>query len=680
MPQATVTPKAPPVANIDSDDGPIPEENALVPFDDGSKAACKAQSNAMRLVINYADPDVAAGVSVFGIGLLVMPFLARLNSVPLGANLEARDDMFSYDVHAKRNSKKLMCPFNRTELKRRLGPLDVAFMSREISMSGEAVKEHVTSCAMDAISAESEQLELWREGVNGHLTLFQKRAALAFLGLPPETDDELEIHKKYKKLALELHPDKGGDHAKFKELQQMKARLMEPRAGDDDSDDAGGGDLDEDGNIETETESENGAQKTGKRKKKRKKKKEPGLEDEEEGGAAKKQRKEMHDSMVRCWESSRNSRAEMGESPEAPDPQTAMNMLRMFIDRFVASEIEPFKVMENTVAEAKLQKFVKQGAEIIAVAAAVDMESALSTLALHFNCRLLSRNCNEVLKSKCAVLLEAAAWVPVQVGDFLNDFAEARAQEMVERAREADARRQAEADAADNQNAQDRSGPTPKRRIRMKVKATTAVSPPAGGPTPISAPTAQAAAGNQQSGPATASVNRACGPKKNHPAVAESAPARPSGPAHSRSPASSVSAGLTTSTTPENDHAAAAPTTMPASSKLVRIKSGTRPTKLVKAASVATSQNKSMGEQISDTVEADTVGLSATSGNDAAKAMEASKEEKMLRRTERWLERLAERDQKRHEKEKLLEAARMEQWAKKWCSRTKVEVQPRGGA
>ena len=61
-----------------------------------------------------------------------------------------------------------------------------------------------------------------------------------------------------------------------------------------------------------------------------------------------------------------------------------------------------------------------------AVAAAVDMESALSTLALHFNCRLLSRNCNEVLKSKCAVLLEAAAWVPVQTGTVPVDVDGAR--------------------------------------------------------------------------------------------------------------------------------------------------------------------------------------------------------------------------------------------------------------
>jgi len=122
---------------------------------------------------------------------------------------------------------------------------------------------------------------------------------------------------------------------------------------------------------------------------------------------------------------------------------------------------------------------------------------------------------------------------------------------------------------------------------------------------------------------------------------------------------------------------------MPGATHLVCIKSGVRPTKPVKGSAA----------QVSDTVEADTVGLDATgkadkeavattaaADNTPAEDMDASKEEKMLRRTERWLERLAERDQKQREKEKLREEARMEQWARKWCSRTKVEVQPRGGA
>lgn len=34
-----------------------------------------------------------------------------------------------------------------------------------------------------------------------------------------------DINAVYKKMALELHPDKGGDPEKFQELQEMKAAL-----------------------------------------------------------------------------------------------------------------------------------------------------------------------------------------------------------------------------------------------------------------------------------------------------------------------------------------------------------------------------------------------------------------------------------------------------------------------
>merc|ERR1712187_506912 len=67
-------------------------------------------------------------------------------------------------------------------------------------------------------------IQKWRDSVNGHLKVLQKRSALAFLGLPPEATEN-DINKMYKKMALELHPDKGGDPETFQELQEMKERL-----------------------------------------------------------------------------------------------------------------------------------------------------------------------------------------------------------------------------------------------------------------------------------------------------------------------------------------------------------------------------------------------------------------------------------------------------------------------
>merc|ERR1711933_323320 len=84
--------------------------------------------------------------------------------------------------------------------------------------------------------------------VNVHMKSLQKRSALAFLGLPPGASDA-DINKMYKKMALELHPDKGGDPEKFQELQEMKDRLNEP---DEDKKD------DEDEEVRKQKEKEKG--------------------------------------------------------------------------------------------------------------------------------------------------------------------------------------------------------------------------------------------------------------------------------------------------------------------------------------------------------------------------------------------------------------------------------------
>merc|ERR1712190_701277 len=81
-------------------------------------------------------------------------------------------------------------------------------------------------CESDVTDSEVTKIQKWRDSVNGNLKSLQKRSALAFLGLPPDSSEN-DINKQYKKMALELHPDKGGDPEKFQELQEMKERLNE---------------------------------------------------------------------------------------------------------------------------------------------------------------------------------------------------------------------------------------------------------------------------------------------------------------------------------------------------------------------------------------------------------------------------------------------------------------------
>merc|ERR1712190_331910 len=58
----------------------------------------------------------------------------------------------------------------------------------------------------------------------GAVKQLRRRSALAFMGLMPNASSE-EEHQKYKRMALEMHPDKGGDAERFQQLQDMKERL-----------------------------------------------------------------------------------------------------------------------------------------------------------------------------------------------------------------------------------------------------------------------------------------------------------------------------------------------------------------------------------------------------------------------------------------------------------------------
>merc|ERR1712060_888703 len=168
---------------------------------------------------NYADPVFAAGTAVFGMGLLVLPLLGRINSLD-------KEHTFSYDQHSETNRKQPMRLFTESELKNRLGLLDAEYIAKEMATSTDELDDYMSSCDMEVTDDEVSKMQKWRDGVNANLKGLQKRSALAFLGLPPEASDN-DINKMYKKLALELHPDKGGDPEKFQELQEMKERLNE---------------------------------------------------------------------------------------------------------------------------------------------------------------------------------------------------------------------------------------------------------------------------------------------------------------------------------------------------------------------------------------------------------------------------------------------------------------------
>mmetsp|Transcript_70741 Transcript_70741/g.156082 ORF Transcript_70741/g.156082 Transcript_70741/m.156082 type:complete len:575 (+) Transcript_70741:60-1784(+) len=369
----------------------------LMVFDDGSMTADKAQSSAMSLVINYAEPSLAAGTAVLGLGLVVLPLLSKLNKLK-------SEEMFQYKSHGETNPKQPLRLFTESELRQRMGSLDADSVAKEIVMSTEELDEHMEACSMDETDDEVGRIQKWRDSVNANLRSLQKRSALAFLGLPPDSSMN-DINAVYKKMALELHPDKGGDPEKFQELQEMKERLTEIEK--------------EEGDGEKKDTVDDPEEEEAKKQKEK--------EEEEEKNRlppnerVKKLRMDVHDNTVRLWEKAKKSRDEIsGEKALKANAQPALNILRLFVERFVANEIKTLRHDDTRGAEAKLRKFLKQGAEILCVSALADVQATLSTLAMHFNYRLIARSGSPEIKSKCAALLEAVGEVPQTVESFLQ--------------------------------------------------------------------------------------------------------------------------------------------------------------------------------------------------------------------------------------------------------------------
>mmetsp|Transcript_28316 Transcript_28316/g.81260 ORF Transcript_28316/g.81260 Transcript_28316/m.81260 type:complete len:595 (-) Transcript_28316:64-1848(-) len=422
----------------------------LMPFDDGSMTADKAQSSAMNLVINYAEPFMAAGTAVFGLGLIVLPLLARLNTLD-------EDSTFKYARHGETNPKQPMRLFTESEMRQRLGLLDAESVAEEITMTTNELDDHMEGCEMDATDDEVSKMQKWRDSANAHLKGLQKRSALAFLGLPPEATDN-DINKMYKKMALELHPDKGGDPEKFQELQEMKERLNEAEK--------------EDGEKKKDDEDPEDEE--------AKKAKEKEKEEEEEGPKLppneriKKLRMDVHDNCVRLWERAKKSRDEItGDKSIRCNSQPAMNILRMFVDRFVNNEIKTLRHDDTKGAEAKFRKFVKQGAEIIAVAAMQDVQGTLSTVAMHFNYRLVARSGSADIKSRCTALLEAISEVPTQSEAFIKRVEDslATAKDREKARKEAKAKEQAEREARGDLGGEQGSAGAPKAAGPAKAGA-----------------------------------------------------------------------------------------------------------------------------------------------------------------------------------------------------------------
>lgn len=134
-------------------------------------------------------------------------------------------------------------------------PLIVHLLARntektfDTEMDPECLLRELTSAEADIRASpdtakEVLSLQDWRKNMMPRLRLLEQSLAWKVLGIS-ETDDMSAIGKAFKRRALELHPDKGGDEKQFQLLQDMKGLLM-PEGPSREGVDSGDSDTEED--------------------------------------------------------------------------------------------------------------------------------------------------------------------------------------------------------------------------------------------------------------------------------------------------------------------------------------------------------------------------------------------------------------------------------------------------
>merc|ERR1719253_122184 len=133
--------------------------------------------------------------------------------------------MFSYAAYENGHSSGSSI-FALEDLCARFGPLAPTGIAKELFVDALAVTQHSSELSQDALQAEVQSLQAWKDSANSALVALERRSALSFLGLGMDADSDA-VHRDYRQKALVAHPDKGGSEEDFLNLQVMVSRLQD---------------------------------------------------------------------------------------------------------------------------------------------------------------------------------------------------------------------------------------------------------------------------------------------------------------------------------------------------------------------------------------------------------------------------------------------------------------------
>lgn len=361
------------------------------------------QGSALDLLLSYAEPRVAAGAAIFGLGLAALPLIAAAHHVDDGLEVEkvgvkeAGGFMYS-SCKRTREDEDWDKPLTQDELEDRLGPLDPASLATEILRTeGEANRKE--RCTDDEIGRVQKCIVNARVAVRR----LRRRSALAFMGLKPGASGD-DVQQRYKRLALEMHPDKGGDAERFQQLQEMKERLTKSIQEEEDEE------------LKKQAEKEEEEKKLP------------------ESVKSKQLRKEAHVEAVKLWDLAREAEAEMftDKGMLKADPAPVLQRLRSFVESYSNAKIRMLPHGDRDSAKDCLWQFKSDGLEIIAVCALLDPAATASLLQSHINYKIVARSGSKEVAREAQDMLNAVADVQRRAEAFLVEMGRARAEALDE--------------------------------------------------------------------------------------------------------------------------------------------------------------------------------------------------------------------------------------------------------
>mmetsp|Transcript_68788 Transcript_68788/g.155834 ORF Transcript_68788/g.155834 Transcript_68788/m.155834 type:complete len:877 (+) Transcript_68788:294-2924(+) len=432
------------------------EQAALVVHEDALDAAFQAASRSIDQLIWQGSGDIAKAVTLFGPGIVVLPMLGSVSGVD-------EKQCLSYTAHPKRVARGGL--MDRVDFESKFGLLDPSRLVEELTGGRAALERRLKAISNEELHDEVVAFQDWREKANGRLKTLEKRAAWAFLGMTAGVASQSSIKKAFKKKALELHPDKGGDAERFQLLQEMKELLIVPtvkeleeqekeekekekeveksrkqekdkESKEEDADDASDfGGFSSDSSYDVDEEFKKMFPEFKKKKTRRQQNAEADADMDlscKEGNFNREKheaaRRKIHRSFVDMWERAGKLSAEI-KRMQTDHGGDAIRQLRKFVDRFANLEVSKLKENDPRKAERILRRFLEQGAEVICAAGAVNPVATVSSIAMQVNFPLLSMAPSDDLQRRCAALLKAVKRLPSVFARYLTDAADSAAKD-----------------------------------------------------------------------------------------------------------------------------------------------------------------------------------------------------------------------------------------------------------